>query len=477
MTYSVIVIGAGAAGLVVAIGAAKAGKKVLLIDKGNWGGDCTNFGCIPSKSLIASAHTAHAIRSAQDLGISLPNPSFDATGALERLRTIVSSIRAKEDPTSLKKWGIDALEGSASFIDTHTIKVMDEKGSAKTFEGKKIVIATGSHPTIPAIEGLSGTPYLTNETLFQLKSIPPRLVILGGGPIGCEIAQAMQRLGSQVELVSTHETLLMKEDWKAQQVVSEAFSNEGICLHLNSHATSVSYKDNTFVLRIESEGNSELVAEQLLIAVGRRTHLDPLNLPAAGVDFSPQGIPVDSYGRTNQPHIFAIGDVTGKELFTHTAEHQARAVLTSLLLPWKKRIDTQSIPRVTFTDPEVASIGLTEKQALQQYGAQRIALYHVPLEEIDRAITASETKGFVTLITKKWSSQILGACIVAPRAGEMLMEIGIAMDAKIPLRKLAGVIHPYPTYSLAIRKAADLYLTQTLLAPLVKIKQFFSRKK
>ncbi|MES2121344.1 MAG: FAD-dependent oxidoreductase [Chlamydiota bacterium] len=473
---TLIVIGAGAAGLVVAIGAAKAGKKVLLIDKGNWGGDCTNFGCIPSKSLIASAHAAHAIQSSAALGINCTASPLDTAGALKRLRGIVSGFRSHENPEELRKLGIDAIEGAASFVDPYTIQVTDSKGFKTLFKGKKIVIATGSSATIPPIEGLEKTPYLTNETLFALEKIPPRLIILGGGPIGCEMAQAMQRLGCQVELISSHNGILMKEDGRAQKTLADIFVKEGIRIHRDAHATSVSYASGKFVLKLASNGIQELEAEQLLVAVGRRPQLEALNLPAAGISFSSQGISVDAYGRTNQSHIFAIGDVTGKELFTHAAEHEARAVLSSLLLPWNQKIDSQAVPRVTFTDPEVASVGLNEKQALQRYGAKKIAVYTVALKDVDRAVTAGETEGFVIVITKKWSSRIVGACIVAPRAGEMLMELCVAMHGNIPLRTLARIIHPYPTYSLAIRKAADLYLTQTLLPPLLKIKTLFRGK-
>lgn len=452
--YSLVVIGAGAGGLVIAIGAARARKKVLLIEKGNYGGDCTNFGCIPSKSLIASAHAAHTLKNANTLGIDFSLTSFSASRALERTRAIVEEVRSHEDPDALAKIGVDTITGDASFKGPHLISVNGEEITAK-----QIVIATGSTPFIPQIQGLAGTPYLTNETIFSLKEIPKSLAVLGGGPIGSELSQAFLRLGSKVFLIHSHGQLLMREDKDAQKILAEQFQKEGMELHLGVHVTQVGYRSGQFHLLLQD--GKEVTAETLLVCVGRRPNIEGLNLKAAGIVDFDQGIRVDAYGRTNQPHIFAIGDVTGAPFFTHYAENQARSVLASLLLPFKKKLDrAQAIPRVTYTDPEVASIGMMEEEAGQLFA---IATYIVPFSQVDRALTASRTEGFIKIVTKKWSSQILGCTIVGPRAGEMLGEISLAIQAKIPLRKLARLIHPYPTYNQAIRKAADLWLTQTLL--------------
>ncbi len=451
--YPIVVIGAGAAGLVIAIGAARAGKKVLLIEKGNYGGDCTNFGCIPSKSLIASAHVAHSIKNASSLGIEFSLPTIDASGCLTRTRRIVEEVRSHEDPAALSKLGIETLTAAASFKDPHTLTVQGEE-----IRGKQIVIAAGSSPFIPPVKGLDKTPFLTNETIFDLKEIPQSLAVLGGGPIGCELAQAFQRLGSQVTLIHSHEVLLNREEKVTQTTIAEMFEKEGISLVLGTRVQEVLYQNGQFQLLLDQ--GRRIAAQALLVSVGRRPNVEGLNLQAAGIAYSEKGIGVDAYGRTNQSHIWAVGDIIGSPFFTHWAENQARAVLASLLLPFKKKIDCQAIPRVTFTDPEIATVGLTEDQAKQSH---RIAVYHVPFSSVDRAITAGREEGFVRIITKKWSSQILGCTIVGPRAGEMLGEVALAMRAKIPLRKLADLIHPYPTYNQAIRKAADLWLTQTLL--------------
>jgi dihydrolipoamide dehydrogenase len=472
--YRIVVIGAGAGGLVVAIGAAKSGKKVLLIERGNYGGDCTNFGCIPSKSLIASAHAGHLLQSMESLGLQTSVSTFQARGALERVRSIVSGVRSHEDQPALEQKGVKVLTGVARFKDNHSLEVKEADGQLHNVDGNSIIIATGSSPLIPKIKGLDNTPYLTNETIFDLQEMPKRLIVVGGGPIGCELSQAFQRLGVRVSIIHTHDQLLNKEELSAQQVIAKQFEKEGIKVHLNAQTQEVSYQEGIFTLTIQNKNSlqiEKIEAENLLISIGRRPNISQLNLEAANVNYTDKGIPVDSYGRTNIPNIWAIGDVIGGPLHTHVAEHHGRAVLTSLLLSpfYKKKIDEQAIPKVTYTDPEIASIGLSEHEATKSYGVSALAIYMLPLSSVDRAITAGRTEGFIKIITKKWSSQILGATIVAPRAGEMLCQISTAMYANIPLKTLAKIIHPYPTYSLAIRQTADLWLTQTILPSIKKI--------
>lgn len=446
MVYPFVVIGAGAGGLVVAIGLAKAGKKVLLIEKGPYGGDCTNFGCIPSKTLIGLAKHHRK--------------------ELSFVREIVSEIRSHEDPSALAKIGVKTLTGQATFLSPHLLQVVEKNGVTHQVQAGKIVIATGSHPQIPPIPGLKETPFLTNETVFDLKAIPKSLIVMGGGPIGCELAQAFQRLGTSVELIHTHAELLGREPKAASDVLIRQFKKEGMSLHLGAKVERVEHSHSGF--KVIVEGNP-LEGEHLLVSVGRKPQLK-LDLEKADIKYTEQGIQTDSYGRTSQKHIFAIGDAAGPPFFTHLAENRGRAVLTTLILsPWiKKRFSNQAVPRVTYTDPEIASIGLSEEEALEQYGEKGIAVYDVPMSEVDRAITQDRREGFVKIVTKRWSSHILGATIVAPRAGEMLAEISLAMFAKIPLRKLANLIHPYPTYSLAIRRAADQWFTKTILGALWK---------
>jgi len=438
--YDIIVIGAGAGGLVVATGAARANKRVLLVEKGKFGGDCTNYGCIPSKTLIAEAKRGNR------------------EGALKRVAQVVNQIRSHEDASALAKIGVETRNAAASFISPHEIEVGEER-----FRGKYFVIATGSSPFIPPIEGLKETPYLTNETIFDLYEVPKRLVILGAGPIGCELAQAFARLGTKVSIIESLSGLLSKEEPEVSEVLKKVFEPLGIAIYLACESHEITHNGNLFqICTIQGE----LECEHLLVSTGRRPNVESLELEKAGVIFSEKGIPIDSYSRTNQHHIFAIGDVLGGPYFTHLAENHGRTVLTTLLLPGgiKKKIDEkQALPRVTFTDPEVASFGMTQQEAEKTVGVKKIAIYHVPFTDLDRAITADRTEGFLKVITKKWSSQILGATIVGPRAGEMLQELTLAKLQSIPLRKLSRLIHPYPVYSSVIRKAADMWLTQNII--------------
>ncbi len=470
--YPLIVIGAGAGGLVVAIGFAKAGKKVLLIDKGTWGGDCTNFGCIPSKATIASAESAHNLLDAPRLGVQASVGQFSSEQVLPRVRSIIQQIREEEEPTALQAKGVDTLEGTAHFIDSHTLEVVSKETPTRV-KGNRIVIATGSHPFIPSLPGLDAVPYCTNETIFDLDQLPRHLAVLGGGPIGSELAQAFRRLGSEVTILQHGPHLLAKEEPESQQLIEERFSKEGIHLLLSHETRALERAGDEIRITVTDKKTGldhVLQASHLLISAGRRPSVDRLHLERAGVTFSKRGVEVDKFGRTTQKHIFAIGDCTGAPPFTHLAENHGRQVLQNLLLPrllWKKCTPREAIPRVTFTDPEIAATGLTEKQAIELYGTRSVKSYLYHFSELDRAITAGREDGFVKVVTKKWSSKILGATIVGARAGEMIMELQLAMVEKIPLRKLSQIIHPYPTYSLAVRKVADQWLSQTLL-PLFK---------
>lgn len=461
--YQIAVIGAGAAGLVVAIGAAMAGKKVVIIDKGPYGGDCTNFGCIPSKSLIASAKAAHIINTSEEFGLHLNDASFHTDLSLDRVRSLIDEVRSRGDSEALEKKGVHTLTGHASFENEHVINV-SVKGHFQKIYSESIVIATGSSPKIPSIHGLDQTPFLTNLSIFDLKRIPKSLAIIGGGPIGSELGQAFQRLGSKVSIIHNKEHILDKEEVEASDLIMRQFKKEGIQLFLNQAVQNVSYIDNQFILTLK-EMNA-LKTDQLLVAVGHQPNFKSLNLDKIGVRYNEEGICVDSYGKTNIKHIWAIGDCIGPPFYSHAAELQARAVLSSLLNPFfNYRLENQFIPRVTFTDPEVASIGLSEIDSKRKYGS--IATYKIPFSSLDRAITTGRKEGFVKITTKKWSSHILGATLVGEGVSELLSEISTAMYMKIPLRKLANVIHPYPSYSLAIRHSADLWIKQTIL-PLYK---------
>jgi pyruvate/2-oxoglutarate dehydrogenase complex dihydrolipoamide dehydrogenase (E3) component/uncharacterized membrane protein YdjX (TVP38/TMEM64 family) len=462
--YPFIVIGAGAAGLTTSVGLAKAGKKVLLIEKGTWGGDCTNFGCIPSKALIAAAKEARFFDNKKQKGID----------ALVRVREIVSKVRGEEGPEQLEKIGIETITGNASFLTSHCISVANDKNEV-LFQGKSIVIATGSSPKIPTIKGLNQTPFLTNETIFNLKHIPDSLCVLGGGPIGSELAQAFARFGAKVYIVQHSSRLLKKEEKEAADVIRKCFEKEGIELYFGVYPSEISYSENFYTIKLPEK---TIQATHLLVATGRSPNVKGLNLENAGVEYSESGIPVDAYGRTSQKHIWAIGDIMGQEIFTHFAENRARTAFLSLILPVSLKFDKkQAIPRVTYTDPEVASFGMQENQAIEELGEGSVKALTVPFSQNDRAITAGREEGFVKVVTEKNSSKILGATIVGPRAGEMLPELSLAAYCGIPLKKIGKLIHPYPTYNLAIRKAADLWMKEVFLPKLKKPLSFIPWKR
>ena len=451
--FDVIVIGAGAGGLVVAIGASKMKKKVLLVERGHWGGDCTNFGCVPSKAIIASGESLALIKDEQ-LGVKTELSKTDTAGVLERVRNIRAKIRHHEEPEALTKLGLQVADGIAHFMTPNSICVEQKEGK-KEYMGKKFVLACGSHPFIPKIAGIDKIPYLTNETIFDLKTVPKTLAVIGGGPIGCELAQAMQHLGASVTLIHKHETLLAKEPKQAAEVLHERLKKAGMNFKLGYEPQKLEKKDSKIIIHLKKGTKQETVeADALLLSVGRRPNLKELDLDKAQVAYTDKGVVTNAKLQTSQKHIYAIGDVTGPPFFTHLAENHGRTVLRNIAIPFfQKKRSQQPIPRVTYTDPEIASIGLLKEEAFEKYCEKSIAVYNVPFSEVDRAITQSREEGFLEIVTKKWSSKILGATIVGPRAGEMVAELSVAIYFGIPLRKLADIIHAYPTYNLAIRKA------------------------
>lgn len=464
--YPFVVIGAGAAGLVTCLGLAKAGKKVLLIERGHFGGDCTNFGCIPSKALISSGKIAHYIKTAKDFGIKVENPLFTSNQSLDRTRRIIEEVKKTEDKEALEKQGVEVLVGKATFISPCLLSVETKTGNIE-IEAKKIILATGSSPKKPSIEGIESVDYLTNETVFDLKEVPKSLIVIGGGPIGSELAQTFNRLGTKVFHIHSHARLLTRESNRTAELLEKIFLEEKIDLFLNYKTDKIVKSPNGVILTITHKDTHQvqtIEAEKILVAAGRAPNIFSLNLEKAKINYTEKGITTNAYKKTSQKHIYALGDCAGPPFFTHLAEYHARGVLQSLIL-FPKKIDDQPIPRVTYTDPEIASIGITE----EEMDKKKMELYILPFSKIDRAVCEGREEGFISIITKKWSSKILGATIMGPSAGEMLMEISTAMYFNIPLRKLNKVIHAYPIYCRGIRKESDLYLTQTLLPALKKV--------
>ncbi|MCI0748575.1 MAG: mercuric reductase [Verrucomicrobia subdivision 3 bacterium] len=453
--YHLVVIGAGTAGLVTAAGAAGLGAKVALIERHLMGGDCLNTGCVPSKALIRSARAAAEVRNAARFGVNIAPESMqiDFAAAMERLRGLRAGISKHDSATRFRKLGVDVFLGQASFVDKETIEV-----GARKLRFRRAVIATGGRPAHPKIRGLSEAGFLTSETVFNLIELPARLAVIGGGPIGCELAQAFHRLGSRVTLFHKHGHLLGREDNDAAAVIQREFAREGIRLVLNAGIECVEQRDRDKVFRLTSGasiGEPEgLVFDQILVAAGRDPNLDGLNLEAASVRSDARhGVRVDDFLRTTNPRVFAAGDVCMRWKFTHAADAAARIVIQNALFAGRKRVSALTIPWCTYTDPEVARVGLNEKEAADN----RIAIktYLQPFEAVDRAVTDGETDGFVKILVNPADNRILGATIVARHAGEMISEISLAMTARLRLTDLSNVIHPYPTCAEAIRKCAD----------------------
>lgn len=457
--YPYVVIGAGAAGLVMSIGLAKRGKQVALIEKSHFGGDCTHFGCVPSKALIEVAKNVYAAKHLSKFHIN-SELNIQPQLCMNYVREKIAHFAEEESPETLFGLGVNVIKGSAQFINPHTLEVTD--GEVKKYiQAKKIYICTGSKPKIPKIEGLEKVPYLTNETIFYEKEIPSSLIILGGGPIGCELAQAFGRLGTRIILLTNSKSILEHEDPQSIELIKQQFKKENIHFHCQVELISAHYEKQECVITYKKNHNVEVArAQHLLIATGRVPQTESLALEKVNILLHENGIITDSYGRTNQKNIYALGDCSGPPYYTHLAEHHARMALANTVNPFFSfTIKPKHVPHVIFIDPEIASIGLSEYQAYAQYGKKAIHTYYIDLAKVDRACIAGES-GFIKIVTKNYSSKILGATIVAKRAGEMIMEIAVCMENNIPLRKLSSIIHPYPTYTRGIRKAADGWLTK-----------------
>ncbi|MEI6330079.1 MAG: mercuric reductase [Pseudanabaena sp. ELA645] len=462
--YDLVVIGAGTAGLVVAAGAAGLGLglKVALIEKNLMGGDCLNVGCVPSKCVIRSARVVADMRDAAAFGINPPDQiDIDFGAVMERMRKLRAGISHHDSAVRFGNLGVDVFFGSAQFIDENAIAVNDQQ-----LHFKKAVIATGARAATPAITGLAEAGYLTNETVFSLSDRPNRMAVIGGGPIGCELAQAFQRLGCAVTLFHKNAHLLDREDADAAEIVQQGLQNEGINLILSSTIIQVETSNTGKIIHYQQNGTShQIEVDQILVGAGRSPNVEGLNLESVGVAYDKRrGVFVNDYLQTTNPRIFAAGDICMDWKFTHAADAAARIVIKNTLFsPFgfgKSKLSDLVMPWVTYTDPEIAHVGLYAKEA-QTQGLETNEI-KIPFSSVDRAIYDGETDGFVKILHQKGSNRILGATIVARHAGEMISEITLAIATKQGLNKLSGVIHSYPTQADAIKKAADAY-RKTLL--------------
>jgi pyruvate/2-oxoglutarate dehydrogenase complex dihydrolipoamide dehydrogenase (E3) component len=474
--YDLVVIGAGTAGLVVAAGSAGLGigLKIALIEKHLMGGDCLNVGCVPSKCLIGSARAVGNAWNADRLGVHMAQPEVDFPAVMARMRQIRAGISHHDSAQRFKDLGIDVFLGAGQFVDDQTIAVGDAQ-----LKFKKAVIASGARAVRPNIPGLEAAGFLTNETVFSLTACPQRLAVIGSGPIGCELAQAFHRLGSQVTLLHKNAHILDKEDPDAAAIVQARLRSEGIQLELGMEIDRVDVTDNGKVIRFKQNGETKTVTvDEILVGTGRQPNVEQLNLAAIGVQYHPRnGVIVNDYLQTSNPKIYAAGDICMDWKFTHAADAAAQIVIkNALFAPFglgKSKLSDLIMPWVTYTAPEVAHVGLYEAQTQAQGIATQ--MISVPFSTVDRAIADGETEGFLKVLLKQGSDEILGATIVASHAGDMISAITLAMTQKIGLGKFASVIHPYPTQAEAIKKAASQYRKTLLTSRTRKILKVLSR--
>jgi pyruvate/2-oxoglutarate dehydrogenase complex dihydrolipoamide dehydrogenase (E3) component len=461
--YNLVVIGGGTAGLVTAAGAAGLGAKVALIEKHLLGGDCLNYGCIPSKALIRSSRSSRDVRLAAGFGVRVQaGVEVDFSAVMERMRRLRSKISFHDSAVRFKEMGIDIFLGAARFTGKDSIETC-----GKRLIFSKAVIATGARAVEPSIEGIREAGYLTNETVFSLTERPERLAVIGGGPIGSELAQAFHRLGSEVTIIQRGGQLLGREDGDAALVLHDAFRAEGIELLINAVPSEVFVTDRDKVIVYEKDcRQGRLAVDKILIGVGRAPNVEDLNLEAAGVEYDlKKGVTVNDFLQTTNPRIYAAGDICLQHKFTHTADASARIVIQNALFLGRKKLSALTIPWTTFTDPEIAHVGMYEKDARERGIEVDTFVRH--LREVDRAIVDGEDAGFVKVHVKRGTDRILGATIVAAHAGEMVSEISLAIVNGLGLKAIADVIHPYPTQAEAIRQVADMY-NRTRLTPYVK---------
>ncbi|MBI4907285.1 MAG: FAD-dependent oxidoreductase [Acidobacteria bacterium] len=449
-TYDMLVIGGGAAGLTAAGMSAVLGAKTVLIEANLLGGDCTWHGCVPSKSLLKAAKIAHELRHASRYGLTATPNEHDLGRVMARVKAIRQHVYEDADaPPHFEKLGVEVIMGQARFISPHTVEVSNG-GSAQHLSAKRFVIATGTAPRRLEIPGSQDVKLLTNETIFDLDQLPKRLLVIGAGPIGVEMAQAFHRLGSDVTVVTSSGRILPRDDAELSTLLLEHLRGEGIRILLN---TEIKAFDRGAAISTDGE---RLSADAVLVAVGRTPNVGSLNLPAAGVQFNNKGVVVDSRCRSSARHVYAAGDVAGRYLFTHMAEHMAKIAVTNALLRFPSSIDERHVPWTTFSDPELAHVGRNEDD-LRRDGV-RYSVFRFPYSQLDRAITDSETTGLIKVLANRWG-RILGVTILGAHAGELIGEYAVAMKNGIRLDKVSSTIHPYPTFGMGNRRAADLFVT------------------
>lgn len=453
--YDAIIIGGGSAGLTASGIAANFGAKTMMVEKDKLGGDCTWTGCVPSKALLKAGKVAQNIRNAGKYGLIDREPEIDFKKVIKHVHEIRQDIYEDADaPENFEAMGIDVVEGEAKFEDPHTIKIALRGGETRTITSRYFFICTGASAFAPPIDGISTVDYLTSESLFEISELPEELVIIGAGPIGTEMAQAMRRLGSEVSVIDMADRIMVNDDPELAGLLREKLESEGIAYTLGAKVEQVSSEDGRVAIEVQVDGETKTISgTDLLLAMGRRANVKGLSLEAAGVTYTAKGIDVDAKCQTNVSHIYACGDVTGDYQFTHMSEHTAKVAATNALLKFPMKVDANHVPWCTYSDPELGHVGATEQQ-LKDDGTS-YEVYRFPFSKVDRALTESEGEGLIKVFAKKWNGKILGASVLGANAGEMISEYAVAMKNGVSLRNLADTIHPYPTYGLGARRAAD----------------------
>lgn len=450
--YDLIVIGGGAGGLVVAAGASGLGAKVALVDRGELGGDCLWTGCVPTKSLVHSASIVSSARQAIEFGLEFTGDANFAK-AVQRLQTAIATIQQHDASERFEKLGVDVYRGYGAFQSSHELTVDGQL----TIRGKRIVIATGSRPMIPSIPGLADVKYWTNEQALQAQTAPKTLLVIGGGPIGLEFAQVFARFGSKVTVVEAAAEILNREDHEMVPYLKKSLVQEGISFLTNTKVTEIQ-KDGTDTKVIFEQEQQQVTHryDQILIAVGRKANTEHLQLDRAGILLKENSsyIKVNQYLQTNLRHVYAIGDVNGFFPFTHKALYEGKAVVSSAVLGFKRKVSYHHMPWVTFTDPELYHLGMTEQEAKRQYS--KVDIFRTPLSDVDRFIADSDVNGIVKIITRT-NGQIIGAHAVGKGAGDFMQEVAFAMHYGHKIGSISHVIHPYPTHSGAVQRTADQY--------------------
>ncbi len=450
------VIGAGSGGLSVAAGAAQLGVRVTLVEKGAMGGDCLNTGCVPSKALLAAAHAAQAQREAGAFGVAAVEPRVDWAAVHRHVHEVVAAIAPNDSVERFESLGVEVVQGRAAFVGPDTIEVGEERIRARRF-----VVATGSSPFVPPIPGLDTVDYFTNENLFSNRETIEHLIVIGGGPIGIEMAQAHRRLGARVTVMEVAR-LLIKDDRELAQVVIDRLAAEGIVFHEGGRDLRVERTDAGIAVHCEmDDGRLCVEGTHLLVATGRSANIDGLGLEAAGIDHDRRGIRVDRRLRTSNRRVYAIGDVAGPYQFTHMAAYQAGIVIRNALFRLPARVDYSAVPRVTYTDPELAHVGLGEAGATEQ--GRNVRVLRWSFAENDRAQAERRTEGRIKVVTAT-NGRVLGATIVGLHAGELIQPWVLAVSQGLKVSALANMIAPYPTLSEASKRVAGSFYTERLFS-------------